>query len=128
LQIVAYLLVAAAAGALLRPSRRATIVVCAILGAMWAVNALGYHLLFFSEINPLAPAFAALFLLQAIGLAAYPIFYPDQRFRLAGGIRPMVAIALMMLRPLSIRCGAWQRRSAIHMPIFGLAPCPTTII
>ncbi len=97
------------------------------LAGLWAWMALAYHLKFFSTINPLANAFAVLFLIEAAAFAAFarhgsPFGTPD-----VGGIRSWVSDLLfvyaLVLYPL-VGLALGQRYPSL--PTFGL-PCPTTI-
>ncbi len=95
---------------------------------MWAVNGVGYHWMFFREINPAAALFAALFVVQAIMLVVLPARSPAFRFAAAADARSVAGLLLilfaMVLYPL------WGRLAGHgwpEMPVFGVAPCPTTI-
>jgi len=99
-----------------------------VLAAMWLVNGVGYHGLYFARINPLAIAFAAVFVVQAVLLAGAAVRGPGLRFcarrgrvALAGLVLAVFALALYPL--LGVMAG--QRWPAV--PAFGVAPCPTTI-
>lgn len=99
-----------------------------VLAAMWLVNGVGYHGLYFARINPVAIAFAAAFVVQAVLLAGAAVRSPGLRFcagrdrvALAGLVLAVFALALYPL--LGVMAG--QRWPAV--PAFGVAPCPTTI-
>ena len=62
-------------------------VVFAVLAILWAVNGIGYHWLFFAEINPIAKGFAAAFVLQSILFAACALKPNDVRFEIGGNLR-----------------------------------------
>jgi hypothetical protein len=100
----------------------------AILAIMWAVNGIGYHFLFFSAINPAAPLFACFFVAQAILFAANALsptrmrFQTGRDFRTVGG-SVLIAYA-MVVYPI---CGWWAGHGLMKGPMFGVAPCPTTI-
>jgi hypothetical protein len=97
-----------------------------VLSAMWILNAVLYHFVLFSRINPLAPVFGAMFLLQAalLLLAAW---------RTAHGDRPQPAIVrgsgfLIALYGLVIYWILVNLRVGFELtPAFGAAPCPTVI-
>lgn len=97
-----------------------------LLGALWIWAGLVYHLTFFADINPVAPAFAALWILQG-ALLWWRGWTP--------GVRA----------PISSRFGAWAGKVLVayalvgypligylaghrypDTPTFG-APCPSTI-
>jgi hypothetical protein len=127
-QIVSYAAAIVAVGALFRPSRRATIVIGSILAAMWLVNAIGYHLIFFAPINPAAYLFAVLFSVEAFILAISTIFQPELRFAVSNDRQSILGLALLgfasILYPL---WGAIAGRDYPAVPMLGLAPCPTVI-
>ena len=62
-----------ALGLLFWRSRISTVLIMAILALMWLVNGVGYHWSFFTSINPAAKIFGAVFVLQALLLAAAPL-------------------------------------------------------
>ncbi|SEP18118.1 hypothetical protein SAMN04490248_13314 [Salinihabitans flavidus] len=79
-----------------RLGRDAALFISATLAAMWAVNGVGYHWLFFREINPAAALFAALFVAQAILLVVLPVRSPAFRFATAAGARSVVGLLLIL--------------------------------
>ncbi|HZD26301.1 MAG TPA: DUF6064 family protein [Alphaproteobacteria bacterium] len=99
-----------------------------VLAAMWLANGLGYHLVQFSRINPLAPAFAALFVLQAGLLVAWGVLHDGLRLRAAWRPWPVVGLACLayaaVIYPL---IGLALGRDAAALPWLGIAPCPTVI-
>jgi hypothetical protein len=80
LQVGMYGLGVTAMGLLLWHSPAAGWLMSLALAVMWAVTGIGYHWMFFTTINPLAPAFAGLFLLQAALLVVAPAIWRDWRF------------------------------------------------
>jgi hypothetical protein len=127
-QIVAYLAGAIALLAIIQRYRRAGRAVAAILGILWLWNGLVYHLAFFAPINPAAYGLAALFVLQGalfIGHGVIGIglsFAKPFDWRSALGIL-LCAYAGVLYPALGYLLGhAWP-----EAPMFGVAPCPTTI-
>ena len=125
--VAAYAVGVAVLLAALIGGRRASIAVGAGLALMWAVNGAGYHLWQFARINPAAYGFGAAFLLQAALLLGYGIggrlrFGFENRAALWVGLALVLYAALVY--PLLGAAGGhgWPRS-----PVFGLAPCPTTI-
>lgn len=124
-QIAAYVLGVAAVVALWWQQPR---LILSILAVMWLWNAISYHYLFFSAINPAAPLFAGLFVLEAVLLAACAVatnsvsFRIDRDFRTAAGIT-FVTFAMILYPVL----GLWAGHGFMAGPMFGVAPCPTTI-
>lgn len=96
------------------------------LAFLWLWVGIVYHLLFFTEINPAAYLFAALFVFQAL-IMYFKITWnklsfalkPD-RFGIAGGL--LIAYALIFYPLIGYLIGHVYPAS----PTFGL-PCPTTI-
>lgn len=103
-------------------------IVLSILAVMWAWNGIGYHLLFFTEINPVAKGFAALFVLQAILFAASASTANDLRFKAGPDLRSALALSLIVYALLIYEIlGMWAGHGFMAGPMFGVAPCPTTI-
>jgi hypothetical protein len=127
-QMVAYLLAAVALWAIFAARPWAGRAVAAILGLLWAWNGLAYHLSFFAPINPAAYGFAALFVLQGVlflghGTVADRLhFAGNMGWRSALGL-VLIAYAGLVYTGLGYLLGhAWP-----SLPVFGVAPCPTTI-
>lgn len=102
--------------------------ILSILALMWALNGVGYHLLFFTAINPAAKLFAALFVLQAILSAVSALANKDLRFDTGRSFRSIAGFAAiayaMLIYPI---LGLWAGHGLLDGPMFGVAPCPTTI-
>lgn len=127
-QIAAYGIGAVAVAALL--IRRGTSVRLAVaaLAFLWAFTGIGYHLLFFSRINPIAPIFAALFALQAVLFMASALRPGNLRFELAADMPSVAGLTTIayavVVYPI---LGLWAGHGWDAGPMFGVAPCPTTI-
>jgi len=101
--------------------------VAAVLALFWAWMGIAYHWAFFARINPAAYLFGALFVVQGILLAAAAArgsvafrFRPQARGRLGLGL---IAYAMAVYPLIGPALGhGWPRA-----PVFGVAPCPTTI-
>lgn len=99
----------------------------AVLAFFWLWMGVVYHFLFFKAINPLAPAFGILFIVQALlvvwlGVISPSIRYaPDSRWNAVAGwvLATYALVAYPMIAEMS-----GQHYPAL--PTFGL-PCPTTI-
>ncbi len=100
----------------------------AILALLWSVNGVGYHALFFASINPAAPLFAALFIAQAILFCASAMSPTGLRFETGRDGQTALGVGFvtyaMAIYPL---IGIWAGHGLMQAPIFGVAPCPTTI-
>ncbi|MFN0194076.1 MAG: DUF6064 family protein [Aestuariivirga sp.] len=127
-QIVAYFLGLVALAAIFMPSPFRERVILSVLAAMWAWNGLVYHLAFFAPINSAAFGFAALFVLQAMLFASYSLKLDDTRFVVRGGWQGVGALAFtvyaMVIYPV---LGVIAGHGLMKGPLFGVAPCPTTI-
>jgi hypothetical protein len=100
----------------------------AALALLWVFTGFGYHLLFFATINPIAPVFAAFFVLEGLLLLASAIRPGSLRLALGQDIRSLaglvtIAYALVIYPAL----GFWAGHGGMAGPMFGVAPCPTTI-
>lgn len=98
-----------------------------LLAGLWLVNGIGYHLLFFSKINPPALVFGALFIVQA-GIfawqgwknrAAQPEWSPGRT------TTSLIIIFYALLFYSLIGYSVGHRYP--EAPVFGVAPCPSTI-
>jgi len=122
--IAAYLIAALAlAGAFLKSGVGEKGVCVAML---WAWTGIVYHGLFFADINPAGPVFAALFVVQAVIL-----FYFAARssfsFQYTGAAQAtgwaMIAYAALIYPLLN----AWSGHAYPRAPSFGVTPCPLVI-
>jgi Family of unknown function (DUF6064) len=100
----------------------------AALAVLWAFTGIGYHLMFFSRINPIAPVFAAFFVLQGILFLASAIRPGDLRLHLGQDFRSVAGLVTIVYA-LAIYpvMGIWAGHGLMAGPMFGVAPCPTTI-
>ena len=127
-QIIAYILGIVGVAALLLERPLASRLILMILALFWFWNGVGYHFLYFSTINPAAKAFAGFFILQALLLARYAVATRYVSFLIGRDFRSIAAYAFiiyaMLIYPiLGIRAG----HGLLAGPMFGVAPCPTTI-
>jgi hypothetical protein len=102
--------------------------IAAILGALWLVNGIGYHWLFFAAINRAAWLFGALFVVAGLLFIAEGTIRRRLVFDRASGGRVIAAVALIgyaiAVYPL---LGLLLTHPYPHTPLFGVSPCPTTI-
>jgi hypothetical protein len=127
-QVLTYVGGAAVVGLIAARSRYAGIVAAAVLTAMWLLNGIGYHLMYFSEINRAAIAFGALFVAQGALIAWAGFGARRLRFSLradaATGVALVAVAYAMVVYPLL----GWSFGHVYPAaPVFGVAPCPTTI-
>ncbi len=127
-QIVAFSAGLLAVAALWLKWLRGNWLIPGFLALFWACNGVGYHFLFFSTINPLAKGFAILFVLQAILFAMSAVSASKPTFGFQADVRSWTGIAVifyaLLIYPiLGVRAG----HGLMAGPMFGVAPCPTTI-
>lgn len=128
IQLLAYGLGLIAVSALWFRTTLAAQLILSILALMWAVNGVGYHFLFFAEINPLAKGFAAFFVLQSILFAVCVLVPSDLRFEMRRNFRSAAALSFIVYALLIYELlGCWAGHGLMAGPLFGVAPCPTTI-
>jgi Family of unknown function (DUF6064) len=126
--LLAYALGIAALVLACRGGPRSGRAVLGTLALFWGFNGAAYHLAFFRQVNPAATAFGALFIAQGTLFALAAARAEPLRFRLHPGPRGVLALALaayaLVAYPLlGIAAGHAYPRA----PVFGVAPCPTTI-
>lgn len=127
-QVIAVLAGVMAVALLWRDTRQATAGVLLVLAAMWLVNGVGYHWLHFAPINPIARLFAAVFVVEALLLAWTALARPGLRLTPGGDLVSglgLVCIGFAILIYPALGWLAGHRYPAV--PMFGVAPCPTTI-
>lgn len=75
-----------------------------------------------------ARLFAAIFVLQGILLALALLLWPDLRFRVSGSAASIFG-AVCMVYAIAIypAQGWWAGHRYPALPMFGVAPCPTTL-
>ncbi len=127
-QIVAYIIGALALAAIMMRLKAGTRIASLVLTCMWLVNGALYHLMFFSPINKAAWLFGALFIVQALLF----LFFGTIRNQLPANKRYdafsiigllFIAYAMAIYPILGILAG----HGYPNAPMFGVAPCPTTI-
>ena len=115
-------------GAALRPFPGSDRLAAGLLAAMWLGTGIVWHWHFFATINFLAPAFAALFVLQGLLLGWAGVVRGRLAFRLRGGAVGFAALAMMVWALFVYPLTGWL---AGHVwpavPAFGVTPCPSTI-
>ena len=101
--------------------------ISAILAALWLWQAVAYHLVFFTVINPLAYAFAAVFVAGAAGFFWQGVIRRKLIFKRASGWHARAGWGLMIFAWFIYP--AWTYLAGHRypaFPTFGL-PCPTTL-
>jgi hypothetical protein len=102
--------------------------ITAVLALFWSLMGIGYHWSLFTTINNAAYAFGALFLLAAVIFVVEGVIRNRIRFHLVPGIRGWAAGGLILyafvIYPV---VGLTLTHPFPQTPLFGVAPCPTTI-
>lgn len=127
-QLIAYMLGAGVLWFIIKQSQLTERYVNITLGGFWIWMGTVYHIIFFAEINPVAYIFGLIFILQ--GIAFIALSFARVKFSYAFrkniyGITGLVFIFYAMIAyPL---LGYLLGHTYPQSPIFGVAPCPTTI-
>jgi hypothetical protein len=127
-QVLAYLLAAVMIAALVRPAPASGRLIGGGLAAMWLWTGIGYHWMFFADVNKAAWLFGALFVAQ--GLLLSVMIVVQDRIRFATANNPsswvgwvFVAYAMVIYPLVGLATGSEYP----GMPLFGITPCPVTI-
>lgn len=128
IQLVTYLLGLLAVYCLWRPSPAGNRLISAVLGVYWLGMGTGYHLQWFSSINNAAYLFGIAFILQGLWFLYTGLLNNRLRFSGTGHSHSLIGwlfiLYAMLLYPL---LNSLMGHHYPAMPVFGLAPCPTTI-
>lgn len=126
--IVAWLLGIVAVVLVLRSTPWAGRAISAILAVFWLWTGIGYHILFFAPINPTAYGFGALFVVQGLLFLWFGVHCKRLVFSASGGLSAIVGgvaiVYAMLVYPI---IGYLLGYGYPRAPLFGVAPCPTTI-
>jgi len=128
IQIVAYLVGAVMLALLARPRPLTGRLIGGGLAAMWLWTGIGYHWLFFAEINAAAWLFGALFVVQGLLLLLVAVVRNRLSFAASGGASALlgwgfIAYATVIYPLIGLATG----HAYPGMPMFGITPCPVTI-
>lgn len=127
-QIVAYILGIIAVLAVIRGGKNQSRIVSAVLVSFWIWISVVYHIMHFAAINPIAKLFGIFFIFQGILLFAAGCIANRLRFRFSFKLIPAIGVLLiiysMVIYPM---LGVAFGHSYPRAPMFGVAPCPTTI-
>jgi hypothetical protein len=127
-QIVAYLLGVAALVLAIRRTPYSGRFISAVLSFFWIWNGAAYHLSFFSPINKAAYGFGGLFILQGALFFYAGVVRSRLSFRYAHDVYSLTGLVIilygMVLYPA---IGYLLGHVFPHSPVYGVAPCPTTI-
>lgn len=100
-----------------------------ILSFFWLLMGIGYHWAFFSNINKAAYLFGLLFIIQGLLLLISGVFknrvsFGFQKFDLYTAFGWLIILYAMLIYP---SLGFLYGHVFPSSPVFGVAPCPTTI-
>jgi hypothetical protein len=123
LWFISVALVTLAAGMKNPPSRALS----ALLAAHWAWSALAYHAAFFTDVNPMAWLFAALFLIQAAAFFWYGAVQRQIQFSTGRSWRHVGGVILIVYAFVYPVITLAESSLSGRVPTFGV-PCPTTIL
>ncbi|MEW6185520.1 MAG: DUF6064 family protein [Thermodesulfobacteriota bacterium] len=127
-QIIAYVLGIGALLLAFRPTRFSGRIISAVLGCFWILNGAAYHLTFFSTINKAAVGFGTLFILQGLLFLWAGVIRTNLSFRFRADFSSWTGLVIILyalvVYPL---LGYVFGHRFPASPVFGVAPCPTTI-
>jgi hypothetical protein len=127
-QVIAYLFGAAVVFLAIRRVKHSDQLICVILSCFWVWNGVAYHLSFFSKINRMAFVFAVFFIFQGILFLWKGVIRPTLAFGFRKDLNSALGLLMilyaMIIYPL---IGHLLGHSFPHSPVYGVAPCPTTI-
>lgn len=128
MQIFTYVLAVWAVFLLVEKKPQSNKIIASILAFFWIWMGAAYHLKYFSQINKAAIVFGALFLIQGLIFLIYGVIkenivfdYIYDKNTVVGGF--FILFGMVLYSVIGLLFGHVYPRS----PIFGVAPCPTTI-
>ena len=128
IQILAYVLGIGAVALAIREGKLSARIVSAILAFFWIWMGVFYHILYFRVINPTAWILGIFYILQGLLFLLVGTIFGRLAFRfmlkplpIIGGCFILYAMVVYLLLGFSFG------HSYPKVPIFGVAPCPTTI-
>ena len=98
-----------------------------LLVTHWLWVAIGYHIAFFSRINPAAWLFGGLFLIQALLFVWYGVIGERLHYSSGRSLRHVFSRGLIAYALIYPAISWLEGFSFPRMPTFGI-PCPTTIL
>lgn len=128
IQVLAYVLGIVALALAIREGNLSARIVSGILGLFWIWMGIFYHILFFRVINPSAWIFGIFYIFQGLLFLLVGTIFGRLAFRF--NLKPLPIIGgcfilyAMVFYPL---LGVSFGHSYPRAPMFGVAPCPTTI-
>jgi len=128
LHIVFYVLGAAAVGLSFSRRLESDMTVAAVLAFFWLWMGAMYHILFLSALTRVGYVFGALFILQGLLLQWRGVLSKELRFRCGWDTYSAVGAAMILYAMVVYPMIGWHLGHRYPLaPMFGAAPCPTTI-
>lgn len=127
LPLVASVLGLVAIGLLFHGGAATNRLIAAILAALWLLNGIGYHALYFTEITVAGYIYGALFIVFALLLAIEGTLRNRIEFPLARGARGWLATAAIFYGIVAYPALSLLMHGYPDAPLFGVVPCPTAI-
>lgn len=125
LHLIVYLLAIISVALVFKPFQHSNRIITVILAFFWLFMGVGYHWMFFSVINKAAYIFGFLFILQGV---LFLVFGPKLRFEFQPNLSSVFGLVLIVYAMLGYSLlGYYLGHTYPHAPVFGVAPCPTTI-
>ena len=126
-QPIAHALGLLALAAAFKPFAGSSHLIVALLALAWLWNGIAYHLLHFTQINFWAYGFAALFIVQGL-LLAWTALRGRIELRFVSDVFGWTGLAFALFALLGYPLIGWLAGHGWpRAPMFGVAPCPTTI-
>jgi hypothetical protein len=127
-QILAYVLGILALVLAWRQGKISDRLIGGILAVFWLWIGVFYHILHFSAINPAAMVFGIVFILQGLLFFVVGTLLDKLTFRLTAKPLPVIgAICILYAMVIYPVLGVCFDHTYPAAPMFGVAPCPTTI-
>lgn len=127
-QLIAYAIGAFMIYLVMKEGRRSDTFLNGLLGLLWLWTGIVYHIMFFAEINPAAYIFGVLFILQGVAFFITGLTGIKLRYGFGKDIYSITGVTFILF---SIIIYPLLGYSFGHVypqsPVFGVAPCPTTI-
>jgi hypothetical protein len=128
LQIVFYVLGAVTVGLAFTRRLEGDMVIAAILAFFWFWMGAMYHLFFFSSLTPVGYVFGAFFIVQGALLQWRGVLRKKLRFRCRWDTYSAFGAAMILYAMVVYPMIGWHLGHHYPLaPMFGAAPCPTTI-
>ena len=128
MQVIAYLLSIAAVLLAIKKIRYSDRIISDVLSFYWVWMGIVYHLMYFSPINKAAYAFGIMFIIQGLLFFWTGVLKPNISFKLRPDTFSVVGSIFILYATFGYTTiGYLLGHHYPQSPVFGLAPCPTTI-